>query len=479
MIVLVVEPDADRARKIDDVVAASGHACFPAHSTESVRQRFGEAPRPDVLVVGARTPVSVVVCAAQVGVPVLLLHEGEGVPPELVEAGIAATWHVRGEAADLAARLEGLVARATRREEAEHARAAVQAAGAAILALDPAGIVQRANAAYARVSGGAPRDPAGTDLREILQPDGGEQAAWPFEQAARGASEWTGDATLVAGGVRVPCRTSLSPVRDDLGVVIGIVAVLVDLAEQRAREENLREANRLLEMRAWLDPLTGLYHRGHLLESLDRELARARRYGSIVSVLMIDLDDFSTVNFVLGHVGADDVLRSVAAALKGGLREGDFLARYGGDEFCAILPNTDAPAAFLVAERMRERVRAICVAPGGTVRLGASLGLATTSELDGAADSAAFLSLADKALYAAKAAGGNQVIDATIVDPTPPRAPVVVLPVPTRGKPPPPVHLPLFDGEAAPGTPSLPAPRPRRAKRFPRSRKRGRRPHRG
>ncbi len=263
---------------------------------------------------------------------------------------------------------------------------------------------------------GAPRDPRGTLLTDILLPAGDDDARERFVLATRGRAEFTGDATLVGGGTRVPVRVGLAPLARSGEAVAGSVVVLLDLTDHLALEESLREANRMLAQQAFVDPLTTLFNRAYLHDALEREVARARRYGSPLSVLMIDLDGFKRVNDVWGHGAGDEVLRAVAAELRAAVRDSDILARYGGDEFCVLLPNTDADSARQAADRIRDRVRRMAVGPDGATRLGATCGLATSAdlELDHGPDTLVFL--ADGALLVAKRAGGDRVLSADSVE---------------------------------------------------------------
>jgi diguanylate cyclase (GGDEF)-like protein len=153
-----------------------------------------------------------------------------------------------------------------------------------------------------------------------------------------------------------------------------------------------------------VDPLTGLDSRAHCLSKLALALALAARQGIAVSALMIDLDHFKRVNDTWGHAAGDAVLREVGQALRGLVRSGDSVGRYGGEELLMVLPATDAVTAAVVAERVRAAVAALAVpgVPGVTASLGGATALPGE-------DAAALLARADAALYVAKAAGRDQV----------------------------------------------------------------------
>jgi diguanylate cyclase (GGDEF)-like protein len=132
-----------------------------------------------------------------------------------------------------------------------------------------------------------------------------------------------------------------------------------------------------LRFNAITDPLTGLYNRRFLLDHLDREVARAERTGSVVSVLMMDLTGFKGINDRLGHPVGDSILARTAAAIRASLRAVDAGCRYGGDEFVAVLPNSDIVHSLTVAERIRRRVATIRLPRQVGLRVGLSYGVAS------------------------------------------------------------------------------------------------------
>ena len=158
------------------------------------------------------------------------------------------------------------------------------------------------------------------------------------------------------------------------------------------------------------DELTGLYNYRYLQQRLDEEVERVRRYGEAFSLLMIDADDFKRYNDTNGHIAGDLALKELGHVLKANVREVDVVCRYGGEEFSVVLPQTDAAGAFVAAEKLREAVAAHEFADGEGVRgvkLTVSLGLATYPTH--AESRETLLSLADDALYRAKAGGKDRV----------------------------------------------------------------------
>lgn len=159
---------------------------------------------------------------------------------------------------------------------------------------------------------------------------------------------------------------------------------------------------------ASLDPLTGLANRRTSERRLQTERARASRRQAALSVFMLDLDHFKRVNDTWGHACGDLVLVEVARVMQEELRGSDLGARFGGEEFLAVLPDTDAAQALQVAERIRERIAALEIAASDDrIRVTASIGIATMLA-DEPMD--ALVARADAALYAAKAGGRNRCV---------------------------------------------------------------------
>lgn len=191
----------------------------------------------------------------------------------------------------------------------------------------------------------------------------------------------------------------------------GLVRQLQQVVDEKAQlEQELRAANSRLSAQATTDELTGLPNKRALQSALARDLSRAGREGTPLSLVVIDVDHFKNFNDSYGHAVGDDVLRSVGALLLQQVRAGDVPARYGGEEFVLLLPNTDCEGAQIAAERVRRALEAMQVpGPQGSLSVTASFGVAT---VEGKACLTAETSLferADKALYEAKHAGRNRV----------------------------------------------------------------------
>ncbi|MBI3517343.1 MAG: diguanylate cyclase [Proteobacteria bacterium] len=181
----------------------------------------------------------------------------------------------------------------------------------------------------------------------------------------------------------------------------GRLVVLHDVTVVRQLEQRLR-------MEASTDPLTQISNRRRFLEFAAEQRARAVRYGRPISILMVDVDHFKKVNDQYGHASGDDVLRRIAAILAAGVRSTDMAARFGGEEFIALLSETATDEAALIGERLRQAIAAEPIpSAGGAIPVTASIGLATAVGAD--VDIERLIAAADGALYAAKKNGRNRL----------------------------------------------------------------------
>ncbi|MDZ7842902.1 MAG: diguanylate cyclase [Gammaproteobacteria bacterium] len=187
---------------------------------------------------------------------------------------------------------------------------------------------------------------------------------------------------------------SINAVRRDDGELIYYAYVFADVTSVHT-----------LRHRAEHDPLTEVFNRYAFQERLEEEMRRAKRYGGAFSLIMFDLDHFKAVNDGYGHDVGDEVLRRVASLAGEELRDGDLLARWGGEEFMILLPETDPESARLVAERIRARIARTDLegAPRVTVSLGIAGSIAGEPHEE-------LIRRVDRALYQAKEAGRNRGI---------------------------------------------------------------------
>lgn len=189
---------------------------------------------------------------------------------------------------------------------------------------------------------------------------------------------------------------------DDQGNYLGRVWFFRDITQQKHNEALLRDL-------AWFDPLTSCMTRGHFLERAEEELLRAQRYGHQLAIIMLDLDHFKHINDRYGHSAGDRVLNTLCQRWLETLRNSDLLGRIGGEEFAALLPESDLQTALLTAERIRAITQSQPVKSDGIdINCTVSCGVAM---VDNKQDHSIKLALkhADNALYSAKELGRNRV----------------------------------------------------------------------
>ena len=174
-------------------------------------------------------------------------------------------------------------------------------------------------------------------------------------------------------------------------------------------QDNLKESNQQLLQLSLTDPLTELNNRRHLMEILSTEFERSRRTTDPCALLMVDLDHFKRVNDNYGHQQGDVVLRATAQEIKRQLRQYDSAARFGGEEFALLLPETSPKDALMVAERLRQSLCDMQFSGSiSELTITASFGIATIphEQIDSIED---LIRIADDALYLAKSNGRNRV----------------------------------------------------------------------
>ena len=198
-------------------------------------------------------------------------------------------------------------------------------------------------------------------------------------------------------------------VLDDETRYLVMESVLSTLLNVVGSVKAIYKYTRDLEYYATRDPLTDLFNQRVFWELSANEIGRAQRHGYRFGLLLIDLDNFKLINDNYGHTAGDSYLQGFARQVQGALRDGDMLARYGGDEFVAILPEADAAAVAMVAERVRQAVAGLEVVAVDGVRLHGTVSIGLAVYPDHAEDAKDLLLFADNMMYRAKAAGKGQV----------------------------------------------------------------------
>lgn len=187
--------------------------------------------------------------------------------------------------------------------------------------------------------------------------------------------------------------------------------VLSQLRQRMAMERQIRHAHQTMRDMALTDALTGLGNRRRLDNSLADEIRLARRQGSALSMIMLDVDHFKRYNDQYGHAAGDDCLSVVGQAIHQAVkRPGDLAVRYGGEEFTVLLPNTDSAGAIQVTEDILQSIPALKMEHAGHPlgNVTASAGITTRHPVDDTVTSASLLKAADTCLYEAKQQGRNR-----------------------------------------------------------------------
>lgn len=245
--------------------------------------------------------------------------------------------------------------------------------------------------------------------------------------------EWTTEATgsdrvIVArhgnAGVRAADGLPLKPIERaflaemlETALAASAAKMEYDAIGQRLHALERENAEMSMKVRALTemtsrDSLTGLYNRWYVLDKIEEELNRAWRHGTPLSVMMIDIDHFKNVNSSYGQSTGDQVLQAVGRVLRDSCRVYDTPGRFGGEEFCLMLPETKLDNTLAVAERIRRRVEATPLSiESGSVKVTASVGIAGLDSIpdEGLFGASSLIERADRALYAAKERGRNRV----------------------------------------------------------------------
>jgi diguanylate cyclase (GGDEF)-like protein/PAS domain S-box-containing protein len=296
-------------------------------------------------------------------------------------------------------------AREALRESEKRFRALVQHASDLVTVVDLDGIVAYQGASAERILGRAPLS-NGSVIEELIHPEDQQtlRDTLALSRSSPGIpvrGEWR---ALHASGSWRHLETYATNLVGD-GVIDGIVLNSSDITERKTMEEELMH-------RAFHDPLTGIANRSLFSNILDLALIRGRRSGKGIAVLFLDLDNFKTVNDALGHGMGDSLLVQAAERLKHEVRVTDTVARLGGDEFAVLLDEmASVEDAHPVTSRILSAMRlSVTTSEGHVIQVTASIGLALASGVDSREE---MLRKADAAMYEAKRAGGNRIVQYT------------------------------------------------------------------
>ncbi|WP_248324230.1 MULTISPECIES: sensor domain-containing diguanylate cyclase [unclassified Caballeronia] len=273
----------------------------------------------------------------------------------------------------------------------------------AFFTLDAAGRIDSWNASVEQLTGFGAEEVLGHTLDLFYAPEAVDPYCSPEHISLTREEGWHIQERWCESkqGRRYAAQILVAVLREDDADIAGYSVVVRDVSERKISSDEL---TRLLTT----DHLTGAVNRAHFFKLAEKELARTRRLGKELSVVMIDADHFKRINDTAGHQAGDLVLTQIVQKAKAHLRSIDLLARLGGEEFCLMLPGTSREEALVIAERVRATIADTEIDTGaGPIRVTVSAGIASLSDATSCVTD--LLAAADKALYAAKAAGRNRV----------------------------------------------------------------------
>lgn len=312
---------------------------------------------------------------------------------------------------------------ASAHEELQLRIAALHAAANAIVITDREGKCIWVNPAFTLVSGYAPEEMMGQNLSKVKSGLHDETFYRNLWQTILGGNVWTGEIiNRNKSGQLYYEEMTIAPVRNQGGEITHFIAVKQDITERKWQETNLQDANRKLEFQigeiqalqeklreqAIRDPLTGLYNRRFLEETLNRAMAHAGRDGQTLCIAMIDIDNFKKFNDRYGHKVGDMLLKSLGDILLANTRDSDVSYRLGGEEFVVVMPNATLEGARERAHQWRKAFQ-LLQNSFSRQKFQATISIGIASFPDHGRGGEAVLHAADKALYEAKRRGKNRV----------------------------------------------------------------------
>jgi diguanylate cyclase (GGDEF)-like protein/PAS domain S-box-containing protein len=265
------------------------------------------------------------------------------------------------------------------------------------------GVIDEWNQSLQRFGGWEVADVQGQHISKFF-PGGDFSSAQPtalLVEAQRIGSVETESWRLRRDGSRLWGNTVITAMPDETGAVRGFVVVTRDMTERKRMEAEL-------EQLSVTDPLTGAFNRRYAYERLTAEFGRRARSGESFAILMFDIDHFKLLNDRFGHEAGDTVLCAVVQVCRTTVRSVDMVARWGGEEFVILLPETEAAAAMVLAERLCVMISALRIPFGNGDNLACTISTGVAGAQND--DPKSLLRRADEALYAAKSGGRNRAV---------------------------------------------------------------------
>ena len=301
--------------------------------------------------------------------------------------------------------------------------AALNAAANAIVITDRTGTCIWVNPAFTLITGYGPEEIIGQKLSKLKSGVQKEAFYGDLWQTILGGKNWQGEIiNKNKQGTLYVEEMTISPVRNDKGEITHFIAIKQDVTERNRINTDLQDANRRLTFQmaenevlqkklheqALRDSLTNLYNRRFLEETLDREIAHARRNGKTLCIAMIDIDNFKSFNDRYGHKAGDMILRSLGDILLANTRKGDVACRYGGEEFVVVIPGAVVENVRKRAQQWRKAFQLLQQSFNGQ-ELQSTISIGVAIFPDHGMDGEAVIHAADRAMYESKARGKNRV----------------------------------------------------------------------
>lgn len=273
-----------------------------------------------------------------------------------------------------------------------------------IYLIDRRGVIQSWNRGAERITGYSRQDMVGQPYEALfpdaLRRDGAPTRLLEFVRANRHCKEE--QRRRLRNGSEFMAHAALDSVRAASGELLGFVEVIQDVTESKQREERLYQ-------KATRDPMTGVANRGHFVEMAAQEIERARRFSEPLSMVMIDIDRFKSINDKYGHEIGDRVIVALTKTCAAHLRSIDLLGRVGGEEFAILMPRANKEPAAEMAQRLRLLVSEQRVPANGGREIGFTISLGLAALRHTTRDLAELMRNADAALYRAKREGRNRL----------------------------------------------------------------------